>query len=158
MIRPVTRTPNPVAENVPGSGAAGENTDKQDADEEQHREQQDRRPTPDRVGELSPDQGTDGGGEYERADHHAQLEQGEPQLMGHRPFRAVGDTRVVAEQQAAETGHDRDEAEPLAVGAVDQGWQLFFGRQGRMCRHLSHERDSFVFRRRAPMALRGIQG
>ena len=98
------------------------------------------------------------GGEYERADDDAQLEQGEPEFLGHRPFRAVGDTRVVAEQQAAEAGHDRDEAEPLAVGAVGQRWQLGFGRRGRMCSHASHARDSFVFRRRAPMALRGIQG
>ena len=69
----------------------------------------------------------------------------EPEFLGHRALSAVGHARVVAEQQAAEAGHDRDEAEPLAVGAVGQRWQLGFGRRGCMCSHASHARTPWYW-------------
>ena len=56
------------------------------------------------------------------ADDHAQLQQREPEFFGHRTLGAVGHAGVVAEQQAAQAGDDRDEADPLSVGAARQGW------------------------------------
>ena len=103
-----------------GSGR-GEH-DQQDADEEQQRQDQDRLATPDGVGDDPADQGADRGGEQQRADDHAQLQQGEPEFLGHRTLGAVGHAGVVAEQQAAQAGDDRDEADPLSVGAAGQGW------------------------------------
>ena len=56
-----------------GLGSGWREDDEQDADEEQHREQQDRLATSNGVGELPHDEGTERGGEYERADDDAQL-------------------------------------------------------------------------------------
>ena len=121
-MRPATRTAKPVGGEGARLGSGRREHDQQDAEEEQHRQDQDRLATPDGVGDDPADQGTDRGGEQQRADDHAQLEQGEPEFFGHRTLGAVGHAGVVAEQQAAQAGDDRDEADPLSVGAVGQGW------------------------------------
>ena len=89
----------------------------QHAHEEHDREHDDRGAASDGVGDLSAEQGSDRGGEDQRADRDAQLQIREPELGLHRTFRAVGHPGVVTEQQATEAGDDRDEADPLAVRA-----------------------------------------
>ena len=121
-MRPATRIAKPAAEKVPGLGSGWGEHDQHDAEEEQQRQDQDRLAAPDLVRDDPAEQGTDRGGEQQGADDHAQLEQGEPEFFGHRTLGAVGHAGVVAEQQAAQAGDDRDQADPLSMGTACQGW------------------------------------
>ena len=105
---------------------AGREDGDQHAHEEHDREHDDRGAASDRVGDLSADEGSDGGGEDQRADDDAHLQVGEPELGLHRTFRAVGHPGVVTEQQATETRDDRDEADPFAIRAGNQWWKRGF--------------------------------
>ena len=105
----------------------------QHAHEEHDREHDDRGAASDRVGDLSADQGSDGGGEDQRADDDAHLQIREPELGLHRTFRAVGHPGVVTEQQATEAGDDRDEADPFPIRAGNQWRKRCLPHARRMC-------------------------
>jgi hypothetical protein len=118
---------------ISNGASSAKNTGTTVAREEQDREHDDRRAASDGVGDLSADEGSDGGGEDQRADDDAQLQVREPELGLHRTFRAVGHPGVVSEQQATEAGDDRDEADPFPIRAGNEWWKRGFTHAYRMC-------------------------
>jgi hypothetical protein len=114
-----------------------------DADQEHQRHREDGALAADGVGDAAAGEGADGRGEQQRADGDAEPQGVQAEVLRHEAAGAVDDARVVAEQQPAEGGDERDLAEPAAVGPRGEGREV--SRAGRCRRERSvRHRDSFV--------------
>ena len=114
-------------ENDPASDhhrKAGCKDNQQHTEEEHHGKDENRLPSTDRVRDPATEERPDRRGEHQRADHNARLQQRQPEFFRHRALGATRYARVVAEQQPAETGNDRDETDTLTVRAWSQGRKL----------------------------------